>query len=137
MFIKFFLEREDIKEDSLTAALRDLADFEIFMPDSKNTKPLYQLNEGVTVINLSSYDEGMQNLVVGITLDTFYSQMQSKGHSQIIGEYRELTKMILVDEADNFLSRGFDSLKKILKRRQRIWCRYHTLNSIFESFCNN
>ncbi|MCP3742481.1 DNA phosphorothioation-dependent restriction protein DptH [Rossellomorea sp. BNER] len=110
-----FLEREDIKEDSLTAALRDLADFEIFMPDSQSTKPLYELNDGITVINLSSYDEGMQNLVVGITLDTFYSQMQTNGHSQIKGEYRELTKMILVDEADNFLSKGFDSLKKILK----------------------
>lgn len=110
-----FLEREDIKEDSLTAALRDLADFEIFMPDSESTKPLYELNDGITVINLSSYDEGMQNLVVGITLDTFYSQMQTKGHSQIKGDYRELTKMILVDEADNFLSKGFDSLKKILK----------------------
>ena len=31
------------------------------------------------------------------------------------GKYRELTKMILVDEADNFMQEDFPSLKKILK----------------------
>lgn len=30
-------------------------------------------------------------------------------------KHRQLTKMILVDEADNFLHEGFPSLKKILK----------------------
>ena len=30
-------------------------------------------------------------------------------------QYRQLTKLILVDEADNFMSEGFPSLKKILK----------------------
>lgn len=112
---EIFLKREDAKEDSLSVALKDLAEFEIFMPDSKNTQALYDLIDGVTVINLSGYDTGIQNLVVGITLDTFYSQMQTKGHSCIDGDFREITKMILVDEADNFLSKDFEALKKILK----------------------
>ncbi|WP_165763737.1 DNA phosphorothioation-dependent restriction protein DptH [Halalkalibacter urbisdiaboli] len=110
-----YLEKEGSKEDSLSVALKDLAEFEIFSPVSEETKSLYELIDGVTVINLSNYDVGIQNLIVGITLDAFYSQMQTKGHSQITGDYRELTKMILVDEADNFLSRDFASLKKILK----------------------
>jgi DNA phosphorothioation-dependent restriction protein DptH len=71
--------------------------------------------QGVTVINLSSYSSSLQNLIVGITLDAFYSQMHAKGHSAIQGDYRELTKMILVDEADYFLSKDFASLKKIMK----------------------
>ncbi|MGE7939884.1 DNA phosphorothioation-dependent restriction protein DptH [Bacillus paramycoides] len=112
---EIFLKREDAKEDSLSVALKDLAEFEIFMPDSKNTQALYDLIDGVTVIDLSGYDTGIQNLVVGITLDTFYSQMQTKGHSCIDGDFREITKMILVDEADNFLSKDFEALKKILK----------------------
>ena len=67
------------------------------------------------VIDLSSYDENIQSLVVAITLDLFYSQMQALGSSKMEGNYRQLTKMILVDEADNFMSRDFPSLKKILK----------------------
>ena len=110
-----FMDREDVKEDSLYAALKQIYDFEIFSPNSENTKSLYDMIQGVTVVNLAGYDPSVQNLIVGITLDTFYSQMSTKGHSTIQGDYRELTKMILVDEADNFLSQNFSSLKKIMK----------------------
>ena len=41
--------------------------------------------------------------------------MQSFGHSKIEGNLRQLNKIILVDEADNFLSKNFETLKKILK----------------------
>ncbi|MGF7071693.1 DNA phosphorothioation-dependent restriction protein DptH [Priestia megaterium] len=112
---EIFLEKEDVKEDSLSVALKDLVEFEIFMPNSQDTKALYDLLDGVTIIDLSDNDSSIQNLVVGITLDTFYSQMQTKGHSHIEGDFREITKMILVDEADNFLSKDFKALKKILK----------------------
>lgn len=78
-------------------------------------KTLFEILNGVVVIDLSSYDENIQSLVVAITLDLFYSQMQALGSSKMEGNYRQLTKMILVDEADNFMSRDFPSLKKILK----------------------
>ena len=52
---------------------------------------------------------------MAITLDLFYSQMQAAGSSKMDHRYRQLTKMILVDEADNFMSEGFPALKKILK----------------------
>ncbi|SCN26411.1 DNA phosphorothioation-dependent restriction protein DptH [Clostridium sp. N3C] len=111
-----YMEREDIKkDDSLYAAFSNLIDFEIFEPDSSKTKGLFELIDGVTVIDLSGYDPGIQNLVVAITLDLFYSQMQAYGHSKIEENLRQLNKIILVDEADNFLSKNFTSLKKILK----------------------
>lgn len=110
-----YLNREDIKEDSLYAAFSNLIDFEIFEPNPLETKGLYELIDGVTVIDLSGYDPGMQNLVVAITLDLFYSQMQVYGHSKIDGNLRQLNKIILVDEADNFISNDYASLKKILK----------------------
>lgn len=110
-----FMDREDVKEDSLYAALKQIYDFEIFSPTSEETQSLYDMIQGVTVINLAGYDQSVQNLIVGITLDTFYSQMSTKGHNTIQGDYRELTKMILVDEADNFLSQNFTSLKKVMK----------------------
>lgn len=110
-----YVSKEDLKEDSLYAAFSNLIDFEIFEPDPNETKSLFDLIDGVTVIDLSGYNPGIQNLVVAITLDLFYSQMQAYGHSKIDGSLRQLNKIVLVDEADNFLSKNFSSLKKILK----------------------
>lgn len=110
-----YVSRDDLKEDSLYAAFSNLVEFEIFEPDSSNTRSLFDLIDGVTVIDLSGYDPDIQNLVVAITLDLFYSQMQAFGHSKITGQFRQLNKVILVDEADNFLSKDFETLKKILK----------------------
>ena len=41
--------------------------------------------------------------------------MQAAGHSKIQGSMRQISKMILVDEADNFLREDYSSLRKILK----------------------
>ena len=103
------------KKDSLAAAMDKLAMFELFENIPTRTTSLYDLIRGVLVIDLSGYDPDIQSLIVAITLDLFYVQMQSKGSSRMSGKYRELTKMILVDEADNFMREDFPSLKKILK----------------------
>jgi DNA phosphorothioation-dependent restriction protein DptH len=107
---------EDIKKtDTLAAIMSKLHDFEIFESNTEGTLSLYELLEGVVVIDLSVFDPDIQNLVVAITLDLFYSQMQAYGSSQLAGNLRQLTKLILVDEADNFMSQDFPSLKRILK----------------------
>lgn len=103
------------KEDSLLTALSTLTEFEIFESEPSATMPLYDFIDGVTVIDLSGYDSLIQNLVVAVTLDLFYSQMQTHGHSFIDGKLRQLTKFILVDEADNFLKMGYPAMRKILK----------------------
>jgi DNA phosphorothioation-dependent restriction protein DptH len=110
-----FQEQEKIDHDSLYAALEVLSAYEIFEPDTSKTQSLYDLIDGVTVINLSGYDRTIQNLVVALTLDLFYTQMHQQGSSQLAGDLRQISKMILVDEADNFMSQDFESLKKILK----------------------
>ncbi|TKJ09904.1 DNA phosphorothioation-dependent restriction protein DptH [Halomonas sp. 15WGF] len=110
-----FQAQERIEQDSLYAALDDLIGFKIFEPDTNKTQSLYNLVDGVTVINLSGYDPSIQNLVVALTLDLFYTQMHQQGSSKLDGNFRQISKMILVDEADNFMSQDFDSLKKILK----------------------
>lgn len=113
---KIYNENEEIKKnDSLAAAMNKLHNFQVFEPDPKKTKSLYDILHGVYVIELSGFNDDIQNLVVAITLDLFYNQMQSQGSSKTNGRYRELTKFILVDEADNFMSQDFASLKKILK----------------------
>lgn len=107
---------EDIKKnDSLAATMNKLHQFQVFEGTAANTKSLFELINGIVVIDVSGYDSDIQSLVIAITLDLFYSQMQAAGSSKFNGIYRQLTKMILVDEADNFMSQGFSALKKILK----------------------
>lgn len=111
-----YMNNDDIKKnDSLEAALSKLADFEVFESDPEKTQALFDILNGVVVVDISGYDPDIQNLVIAITLDLFYAQMQACGSSKLSGKHRQLTKMILVDEADNFLHEGFPSLKKILK----------------------
>ena len=110
-----FINQDKVVTDSLYAALDDLIDFEIFEPDASLTKSLYDVVSGVTVINLSGYDSNIQNLIVAIALDQFYIQMHNQGSSTIAGDFRQISKVVLVDEADNFMSQDFASIKKILK----------------------
>jgi DNA phosphorothioation-dependent restriction protein DptH len=110
-----YQEQEKVEHDSLHAALDDLMSFKIFEPNASQTLSLYDMLEGVTVINLSGYDTQIQNLIVALTLDLFYTQMHQRGSSRLNGKYRQISKIILVDEADNFMSQDFESLKKILK----------------------
>ncbi|MBD2823511.1 DNA phosphorothioation-dependent restriction protein DptH [Xenorhabdus szentirmaii] len=110
-----YLAQEKVEEDSLYAALYNLAGFQIFETDAEKMVSLYDLINGVTVIELSGYPEEIQNLVVALTLDVFYAQMQKQGKPTVQGDYRQITKMVLVDEADNFMRQDFPSLRKILK----------------------
>lgn len=110
-----FLGQEKVEEDSLYAALSKLARFKIFESDKSKLQSLYELLDGVTVIELAGFSPDIQNLVVGLTLDLFHSQMQKQGKPRVSGDFRQITKMILVDEADNFMSQNFPALRKILK----------------------
>lgn len=116
MVYSIYANDEEIrKNDSLAAAMEKLHQFQVFEGDPSRTVSLFSLLNGVVVIDLSGYDSDIQSLIVAITLDLFYSQMQASGSSKMDQQYRQLTKLILVDEADNFMSEGFVALKKILK----------------------
>jgi len=110
-----FLEQEKVEEDSLYAALSKLARFKIFETDPEKMMSLYELIAGITVIELAGYPGEVQNLIVALTLDLFYSQMQKQGKPEVQGDFRQVSKLILVDEADNFMSQNFSSLRRILK----------------------
>lgn len=112
---QLFLSQEKVEEDSLYAALAKLARFKIFESEASKIGSLYDLISGVTVIELAGYPSEIQNLVVALTLDLFYAQMQKKGKPKVVGNLRQITKMILVDEADNFMSQNFPALRRILK----------------------
>lgn len=115
VYQRYVNDEEIKKNDSLAAAMNKLHEFEVFEGNPSKTKSLFELLQGVVVIDLSGFDADIQSLIVAITLDLFYVQMQAAGSSKMENGLRQLTKMILVDEADNFMSEGFPALKKILK----------------------
>jgi len=110
-----YIAQEKVEEDSLYAALDSLNEMEIFEDKADQVTSLYELIDGVTVIELTVDSDDIKDLVVALTLDLFFSQMQKKGKPEIHGDYRQLTKLVLVDEADNIMSKNFPSLRKILK----------------------
>ena len=116
MVNEIYEANEDLsKNDSLAAAMQKLSLFQLFESNPYRTTSLFDLLRGVVVIDLSGYDADIQSLVVAITLDQFYAQMHACGSSPTDGQLRRLNKMILVDEADNFMSEDFPALKKIMK----------------------
>ena len=113
---KLYDERWDERHpDSLTAAINKIHDFSIFETDPKKTTSVRELLSGVTVFDLSGYDEDIQSLIVAIMLDLIYAHMMTLGSGATDGRYRQFRQLILVDEADNFMSCGFPSLKKLMK----------------------
>lgn len=110
-----FLKQDKVEEDSLYVALDSLISFNVFESTPSKVTSLYDLLNGCVVIKLDGYSPQIQSLVVALTLDLFYSQMQKNGKPLTVGDYRQITKIILVDEADNFMSQDFSSLRKILK----------------------
>lgn len=114
--IAVYNQQNKVPQDSLTSALSDLYDFEIFEPNGRKCKTLYDLlDDNVVVVTLGGIDPNLQNLIVAVLLDQFYTQMHLAPKPSPKGQYRALKKMILVDEADNFMSQDFPSLRKILK----------------------
>ncbi|MEZ9863872.1 DUF87 domain-containing protein [Vibrio breoganii] len=111
-----YMSYDKVPTDSLTSALSDLMDFEIFESSPRKCKTLYELvKDQVVVVKLSGLDSALQSLIVALLLDQFYIQMHQYEKPEVIGHHRALRKLILVDEADNFMSQQFPSLKKILK----------------------
>ena len=111
-----FVNQEKVPQDSLLSALDNIAEYELFEPNGRKCKNLFEtLKDNVIVINLSGADVALQNLIVAVLLDVFYTQMHQSGKPQPQGEHRALSNLVLVDEADNLMSYQFPALKKILK----------------------
>jgi len=112
---ELFIAQEKVEEDSLYAALYKLSRMKVFEDDVTKCTSLYELIDGIRVVELAGFPTQIQNLVVALTLDLFYAQMQKQGKPAVQGDFRQVTKLILVDEADNFMSQDFPSLRKVLK----------------------
>ena len=73
MVYSIYENNEDIKKnDSLAAVMDKLYQFQIFEGDPHKTVSLFDLLDGVVVIDLSGYDSDIQSLIIAITLDALF-----------------------------------------------------------------
>ena len=121
--IAIYNSQDKVQIDSLTSALSNLHDNEVFEPNPRKCMGLFEALEGqVIVVRLSGLESELQSLVVALLLDVFYIQMHQAGKPKPIGDFRALKKLILVDEADTFMSQDFPALRKILKEAREFGC---------------
>lgn len=100
--------------DSVYALFSKLQDYSIFTDDNSNCVSMFEWLQGVRVIDLTLFPDDTKRVIVSMILDLFYSEMKKLGASKTSGKYREIRAMIMVDEAHQFLSKEFNSLRKII-----------------------
>lgn len=112
-----YFNQEKVPNDSLTAAFETIHDFNLFEDNKKKCKNLFDTLKGRTVVvSISGLDIHIQSLIVALFLDVFYLSMHlTPKPKPTKSGHRALTNLIMVDEADNIMSRNFESLRKILK----------------------
>jgi DNA phosphorothioation-dependent restriction protein DptH len=94
--------------DSLEHILENLAGMELFSGES-DTDDRYSSFRGVVVLDLSGYSEAIKNLAAMVILSKFSDRMFDA--PQETG----LQKLVLVDEADDILTRGCPVLNRIIQ----------------------
>jgi hypothetical protein len=121
--IAMYNSQDKVPTDSLTSALANLFENEVFESEARKCMGLFEaLEDQVVVVRLSGIEGDLQSLIVAVMLDMFYMQMHQAGKPKPVGDFRALKKLILVDEADTFMSQDFPSLRKILKEGREFGC---------------
>ena len=95
-------------DDALARILENLAGMELFSGESDGNDR-YSSLRGVVVLDLSGHAEPIKNLAAMVILGKFCNRMTGACREE------ELRKLVLVDEADNILSRGCPMLRRIIR----------------------
>lgn len=105
-----YLERPKSQHnDSLEHIMESLSALELFDEGPGEATDRYQTFQGVVVLDLSGYSEPIKNLAAMLLLSKFCDRMADSQPEQGLG------KLVLVDEADDILSRGCPVLKRIIQ----------------------
>lgn len=102
--------------DKAFALLSNLRDYNVFTPDNKNCISILEWLDSVRVFDLTIYSDETKRVVVSLLLDLFFAEMKQLGESEQENGFREIRSMILVDEAKEFMSKDFNSLRGIISQ---------------------
>lgn len=100
------------RHDSLSAVMDTLSSFELFDSDQLDRTTTMEMFRGVVVIDMSGYAQELKSFAAGIMMEQLYAQM-SASRRRPSGQ---ITKMLMIDEADDLLAMGSPGLEGILRR---------------------
>jgi len=113
--IDLYIETYDAN-DKAFALLSNLRDYNVFTSDNNTCASIFEWLDSVRIIDLTIYSDEAKRVVVSLLLDLFFAEMKQLGESVQEGGFRELRSMILVDEAKEFMSKDFNSLRGIISQ---------------------
>lgn len=113
--IDMYLDTYDAN-DKAFALLSNLRDYNVFTKDNNSCVSLLEWLDAVRVFDLTIYSDETKRVVVSLLLDLFFAEMKQLGESKQENGLRELRAMILVDEAREFMSKDFNSLRGIISQ---------------------
>ena len=113
--IDLYLETYDAN-DKAFALLSNLRDYNVFTPNNENCISILEWLDSVRVFDLTIYSDETKRVVVSLLLDLFFAEMKQLGESRHENGFREIRSMILVDEAKEFMSKDFNSLRGIISQ---------------------
>ena len=96
--------------------MSNLRDYNVFTKDNDNCVSILEWLDSVRVFDLTIYSDEAKRVVVSLLLDLFFAEMKQLGESKQENGFRELRAMILVDEAREFMSKDFNSLRGIISQ---------------------
>lgn len=113
--INLYLDTYDAN-DKAFALLNNLRDYNVFTSDNSNCVSILEWLDSVRVFDLTIYSDETKRVVVSLLLDLFFAEMKQLGESKKENGMRELRAIILVDEAREFMSKDFNSLRGIISQ---------------------
>ena len=113
--IDLYLKTYDAN-DKAFALLSNLRDYNVFTPNDENCISILEWLDSVRVFDLTIYSDETKRVVVSLLLDLFFAEMKQLGESKHENGFREMRSMILVDEAKEFMSKDFNSLRGIISQ---------------------
>lgn len=113
--IDLYLETYEAN-DKAFALLSNLRDYNVFTPNNENCISILEWLDSVRVFDLTIYSDETKRVVVSLLLDLFFAEMKQLGESKQENGFREIRSMILVDEAKEFMSKDFNSLRGIISQ---------------------
>ena len=100
------------RSDELSSVMDALGAFELFDPTSAEGDTLLDLFRGTVVIDMSGYPRELKRFAAGILIQQLSGQMKAMGRSY----GGDLTRMLLIDEADDLMALEHSALKEVLRR---------------------
>ena len=112
VYEEYFSRPQAQRSDALSAVMDGLAAFELFDSAPSQRTTAMEMFRGVEIIDMSGYPAELQSFAAGIMLEQFYAQLCGSRRSRS----SHLTKMLLIDEADELLDMGCPGLEGLLRR---------------------